>query len=31
MFGSRIGWIFPVIVFIVVIVVIWYGITQGGI
>jgi len=31
MFGSKIGWIFPIIVLITLIVVIWYGIKQGGI
>jgi len=31
MFGTKIGWIFPIITFVTILVVVWYGITQGGI
>jgi len=31
MFGAKIGWIFPIVVLITLIIVIWYGITQPGV
>ena len=31
MLGSKIGWIFPIIVLVTLLIVIWYGISQGGI